>query len=862
MSSVTRLTAVSALIVLVAAFALPAGAQESVPAAAAEGYQNWFIQLASAPAADGTSLTTLKAEKDAFRAAARKAGLKYNERYAFDTLWNGVSVSADSKTVAAMARLNGVSAVFPVVTMDLPPREVSSDPELFTAVTQTHADQVWNELGYTGAGIKVAIIDSGLNYYHPDLGGCFGPGCKVAYGWDFVGDNYDAAISGSTPVPDADPNDCTNTDPAITGNSRFAGGHGTHVSGIVGANGAVKGVAPGVTLGIYRVFGCVGSTSADIMIAAMERALADGMQVINMSIGSSFQWPQYPTAVAANNMVNKGISVVTSIGNSGASGLYSSSAPGVGEKVIGVAAFNNTYSSQLAFSITPDGMLIGYNRASGGPLSPTSGTYPMAKTGTPTTTNDACNPLPAGSLAGKIALIRRGTCSFYQKSKNAEAAGAIGVVLYNNTAGPLNPTVAGTPPVVIPVVAVSDVDGVLINNRIASGPVDLTWTDQVKATPLSPSIAGLISSFSSYGLAPDLSFKPDLGAPGGSIWSTYPIVYGSYASLSGTSMSSPHTAGAVALLLEALPSTPSNAIRGILQNNAVPQPWSGNPGLGLLDSAHRQGAGMLDIYGAITSTTKISPSKLALGESEVGPAVRTLTLTNNGTEPVTYELGNIDAIATANEFPPHSYFLAPAAVSFSSPSVLVPAGGSASVDVTITANAGLPDLSIYGGYITVSDGEHTQVVPYGGLKGDYQTIQAITPLVYGFPWLAKLSGGNFFNQPGGATYTLAGGDNPWFLLHLDHAVRTLRFEVFDANTSKAWHRAFDYDYVGRNTNRSSTQFFFSFEWNGTTSAGNKMYVVPNGQYVMKISVLKALGDATNPAHWETWTSPVITIARP
>jgi hypothetical protein len=89
-------------------------------------------------------------------------------------------------------------------------------------------------------------------------------------------------------VPDPDPDDCN--------------GHGTHVAGIVGANGTVVGVAPDVTFGAYRVFGCEGSTTADIMIAAMEMAYADGMDVLNMSIGSAFQWPQYPTAVAASNL--------------------------------------------------------------------------------------------------------------------------------------------------------------------------------------------------------------------------------------------------------------------------------------------------------------------------------------------------------------------------------------------------------------------------------------------------------------------------------------------------------------------------------------------------------------------------------
>jgi subtilisin family serine protease len=147
----------------------------------------------------------------------------------------------------------------------------------------------------------------------------------VVTGWDFVGDafNADASSSSYNPVPteDANPDDCA--------------GHGTHVAGIIGAN--AGGVAPNVTFGAYRVFGCNGSTEADVMMAAMERALADGMQVVNQSIGSSFQWPEYPTAKAADRLVKAGVVMVASIGNSGTSGLYAAGAPGVGKKVIVVA---------------------------------------------------------------------------------------------------------------------------------------------------------------------------------------------------------------------------------------------------------------------------------------------------------------------------------------------------------------------------------------------------------------------------------------------------------------------------------------------------------------------------------------------
>src|SRR6185369_11018158 len=150
------------------------------------------------------------------------------------------------------------------------------------------------------------------------------------------------------------------------------------------------------------------------------------------------------------------------------------------------------------------------------------------------------------------------------------------------------------------------------------------------------------------------------------------------ANLSGTSMSSPHVAGAVALLLQAHPLTPASAVLTILQNTAEPHAWWGNPGLGFLDNVQRQGAGMLQIADAVQATTRIEPSKLALGESQAGPATRTVTLTNSGSAAVTYDLTHTPALSTGpNTFTP-SFLTGFAAVSFSAPSVTVPAGGTAS----------------------------------------------------------------------------------------------------------------------------------------------------------------------------------------
>ena len=206
----------------------------------------------------------------------------------------------------------------------------------------------------------------------------------------------------------------------------------------------MKGVAPDVRFHAYRVFGCEGSTTSDIMLAAMERVLDDGADVLNMSIGAAFQWPQYPTAQAAEpSRRGAASSSWRRSGTAARSACTRHGAPGVGRDVIGVASFDNTHANLPAFTVSPDATAIGYIAAAGAPPPPTTGTFPMARTGTATTTNDACAALPAGSLTGKVALIRRGTCSFYVKAFNAQTAGAAGVVLYNNVAGFISPTVAG-----------------------------------------------------------------------------------------------------------------------------------------------------------------------------------------------------------------------------------------------------------------------------------------------------------------------------------------------------------------------------------------------------------------------------------
>jgi hypothetical protein len=491
-----------------------------------------------------------------------------------------------------------------------------------------------------------------------------------------------------------------------------------------------------------------------------------------------------------------------------------------------------------------NGTAVGYVEMTFAGPTPTSGTEEYVYIGR------ACNgDALEDDPTGKAALITRGACSFSDKATNAINAGATSVIIHNSSPGVFNGTLGSPIDGTTPVVGISLEDGLFMIAQAAPASL-MTWTDQSTSAP-SPT-GGLISSFSSYGLAADLSLKPDIGAPGGSIYSTYPLELGGYATLGGTSMASPHVAGAAALLLQARPNTPSQAVRRILQNSADPAVWSLNPGTGYYDSVHRQGAGLLDIDDSILATTVIEPGKLSLGEGEAGPTVHTLTIENNGPDEVTYDLSEEWwAIQTTGTWADDLAYYggSNSFLDFSPASVTVPAGGQATVDVTVYP-ATAPDLGLYGGYIafTPQGGGQEYRVPYAGISGDYQTLPVLDWNSFGAPLLSN-----------GPIFTMVGDDIPEFRVNLAHQARKFRMEVFDANSGKAWHRSYEFDYFGRNSNYDT---YFAFPWDGKTVNGRKVNTVPDGDYIVVISVLKALGEDDNPDHWETWTSPVITIARP
>jgi hypothetical protein len=279
---------------------------------------------------------------------------------------------------------------------------------------------------------------------------------------------------------------------------------------------------------------------------------------------------------------------------------------------------------------------------------------------------------------------------------------------------------------------------------------------------------------------------------------------------------------------------------------------------------------MLQVPNSIAPTIRIEPAKLSLGETQGGvPVTRTLTVENNTNDTVTFNLSHAPALSTGpNTFTP-SFATGFASAAFSASSITLLAKAKATIEVTITPNPALADRSLYGGYIvfTRSSGGQVYRVPYAGFKGDYQSIPALTPTPSGFPWLARRVNvthpgvpplTDWQRQGAGATFTFVGEDVPWIILHLDHQVRRLRAEVFDTS-GRSFQRAFEFQYVGRNGTATG---FFAIPWDGRTTRGTRVADVPNGSYVIRLSVQKALGEDDDPAHWESWTSPVFGIARP
>ena len=191
------------------------GTVEAATGAYDETATAWFVELRGTPTAKGGNKDALRAEHAAFRAAAKSEGVALTERFDYTGVWNGLSVRVARGQSSKLAGVSGVKAIYPVVEATLPPATSgNADPDINNATGMTGANIARTELGLTGRGVTIAVMDSGLDYTLPEFGSCssVGPSCRVRAGWDFVGDDFDSNNADSTfnptPVPDPDPAPC------------------------------------------------------------------------------------------------------------------------------------------------------------------------------------------------------------------------------------------------------------------------------------------------------------------------------------------------------------------------------------------------------------------------------------------------------------------------------------------------------------------------------------------------------------------------------------------------------------------------------------------------------------------------------
>jgi len=602
--------------------------------------------------------------------------------------YNGVKVQIARRKLSAIAGLPDVVAIHAVRIFELDNTQ---------GVPYINGDVAWGG-GLTGAGVTVAVLDTGIDYYHANLGGSGDPAdfeadngltvgtaafpnAKVIGGTDFVGDDYDASADGaaSTPHPDPDPLDCN--------------GHGSHVAGTSAGSGVTSGgatftgpydettlastsfevgpgVAPEATVLGYRIFGCDGSS--DVVDQAINQAVIDGADVINMSLGSPFGGAVAdPTSVAAQNAVDAGISVVASAGNSGPNAFMVGS-PSTAPGVISVAAVDTIPAFRVATIVGGTVNLNAINANEHPLTTPVIGPLKVLSNGAGGIALGCSAEEYAGVSAGDVVVTLRGVCARVDRAILGEAAGASAVIMVNNSAalppleGPI-PREGGV--VEIPLLGVSSNAAA---GLLAANGTTVTITDN--GTASNPGYTA-VAPFSSGGpRSGDNGLKPDVTAPGVSVKSTGVGLGTGGLRISGTSMASPHTAGAAALVRQANPGWTPAQIRAALMNTATAHPSR------LLNSNPRlAGAGVVQVDRAATTTVLATEPSLSFGYEPLGGAYSEtlpVTLTNSGDSEVEFSLSsgfNGSSLGTA--------------VSVSPSVVSVPAGGQETVDVTVQLTA-------------------------------------------------------------------------------------------------------------------------------------------------------------------------------
>ncbi|EPD51919.1 hypothetical protein HMPREF1210_01721 [Paenisporosarcina sp. HGH0030] len=572
-----------------------------------------------------------KKVKDKVKGKAKNVHFKEE----FNAVFNGFSAEVEAGDVAGIAQTEGVKAIYETNEYTRP----SEEPNMVHSKELVQAQLAWEKYSFKGEGMVVGVIDTGIDPSHRDMvlstetdeditadevngllaGGEIEPGKyftdKVPYGYNYMDGNQEIRDLG----PDASM-------------------HGMHVSGTVGANGdeengGIKGVAPEAQLLALKVFGndpLYPSTFGDIYVKAMDDAIKLGADVINMSLGSTAGYVDNtsPEQQAVSRAQDNGLLVAISAGNSdmfGSGTFYPmannqdyglTGSPSVSEDSFGVASFENNMITASSFKYEFNGTEAGRSlfllANDQDPNDLPEDQYEIEFAGFGTVAD-----FSGKDLTGKFALVSRGGISFVEKALNAQAAGAEGIIVYNNAAGTIN--MASDPAIKIPFMSTLQADGLAMKASLDAGQVVNVGFDGKYIDAPSPT-AGKMSSFTSWGPTPNLDFKPEITAPGGNIFST--LNNDSYGLMSGTSMAAPHVAGGTALVMERVNKefglTGAERVqfaKNLMMNTAKPVVFAEYDGMKEYVSPRRQGAGIMQLANALE--TDVMVTNKATGEAKV-----------------------------------------------------------------------------------------------------------------------------------------------------------------------------------------------------------------------------------------------------
>ncbi|QMI86407.1 S8 family serine peptidase [Carnobacteriaceae bacterium zg-84] len=645
----------------------------------------------------------------------------------FSYLVSGFSLDVSEKYVASLSSIKGVKKVSIARTY----YQMMSN-----AVGLTHAQQIWQDRHYKGEGMVVSIIDSGIDITHKDMRLSdpnrakiqtvkSGFTIKVPYGYNY-----------------ADGNDIVIDNDAV-GKSM----HGMHVAGIVAANATdedmasgngVRGVAPEAQLLAMKVFSNnsdVGTAYEDAIVSAIEDSVKHGADIINMSLGTDngFASEDDPEHIAIKKARESGVLVVVSAGNAALStteddhsriplntlGLTDNAAvgsPSTAEHALSVASSNNATETGY-YGMLNDTEFV-YTVATNAKAWDKAREYAIVDVGL-----GSADDYTDKDVTGKVAFITRGDITFSEKFSEAINHGAIGIIMANNVEGEFG--MAGVDNYAIPSVIVDKATGELLKQKIND------TTSKVKIDFHKNDYTGSneVSSFTSYGPSPELTFKPEVMAPGGHIYST--LNHNTYGNMSGTSMAAPHISGLLALMLGALKQegiTVDDVQRFStlsLINTATPLiDTAGNTGLPV--SPRRQGAGLADVDNALKNKVLITEEtgKATKSLKEISGVVSfTLTLTNYSNQDRTYTLDASPVLTetTAEDTKQlRAIPLTQASVSTDKQIVTVPANNATTVQVTLDVSQVSGNQFAQGYVYFKSDQQGVDLVfPYMGFVGDW-----------------------------------------------------------------------------------------------------------------------------------------------